>query len=119
MRAPVTALVPNAFLLGVPFDSPEPLRVGVRQAGEALDFTFADFGIPLIRKELADAIGEIASGDVQLIPVYVEGRPEEYRLLNVTAIADCLDAKASQVAYWTEADGVQELVGACCRSSIR
>lgn len=83
----------------------------VRQVGEPLDFTFADFGIPIVRREIAVQLEALATNDVQRLPVVVEGERGEYDVLNIRSLVDCMDRKSSLITYWTEADGLPEMVG--------
>ena len=83
----------------------------IRSSGELLDFTFADFGVPVLRRAVAQEIHRLAPRSVQLIPVEVLGSREEFAILNVIETADCLNESQSQVTRWTEADGVPKLVG--------
>jgi hypothetical protein len=87
------------------------LTTATRVHGEALDFTFADFGVPVVRADIAQAIEKVAPGEVQRIPVLISGEAESYEVLNVLGLVDCLDEARSKVTYWTEADGIPELVG--------
>lgn len=55
---------------------------------------------------------ELATGDVQLFPVEVQGRAESYCLLNVTRELRCIDeAACEEVQFYTPEDGRPERVG--------
>jgi hypothetical protein len=87
------------------------LAATVRIPGEALDFTFADFGVPLVRSEIGAAIDKAAPGEIQRLPLVIEGCAERYEILNVVGTVDCLDEERSRITRWTEQDGLPELVG--------
>lgn len=106
-----TSIRGTDFIRGEPMDVEGSLAAAVRVHGEALDFTFADFGVPVVRADIAQAIERVAPGDVQRIPVFISGQTESYEVLNVVGLVDCLDEERSKVTYWTDADGIPELVG--------
>jgi hypothetical protein len=54
---------------------------------------------------------ELAPDDVQLIPVDVEGQPDQYLILVATRLIPCIDEKASRFDRWTPEDGVPHKVG--------
>jgi hypothetical protein len=57
-------------------------------------------------------LAELAPHDVQLVPVVIEGHPEEYFILNATRVVKCIDDKASaEVQYWKPEDGRPEKTG--------
>ena len=54
----------------------------------------------------------LASQDVQLVPVDVEGQTDEFFILNVTRVVKCIDDEASdEVQYWKPEDGRPENIG--------
>jgi hypothetical protein len=86
--------------------------VPVRAPGNPLGFTHAAFGIPIVDARVASIFAELAPNDVQLIPVNVQGHPEQYFILNAIKVIQCIDDQASEeVQYWTEEDGLPEQVG--------
>jgi hypothetical protein len=100
------------FLRGNPVDLEGTLRAGITIQGEPLDFTFAEFGVPVVRRAIAERIAAIAPAAVQRIPLIIPERPaESFEVLNVIVVVDCLDQERSKVTRWSEADGVPELVG--------
>jgi hypothetical protein len=60
---------------------------------------------------VATLLSEMAPDDVQLIPVDIEGQPDQYLLLVATRRLRCIDEKASQVQFWKPEDGLPEMVG--------
>jgi hypothetical protein len=61
---------------------------------------------------VAAVFAELAPGDVQLIPVEVEGQNESYVLINITRVIKCIDDEASDsVSYWQPEDGRPDKTG--------
>jgi hypothetical protein len=99
------------FLRGVPVEIKGPLRVPVEFKGRPLDFSGAGIGYPVVHVRVADLLAERASDDVQLIPVDVEGYPEQYLILVAKRLIRCIDEQRSRIQRWTEEDGIPEMVG--------
>ncbi len=58
------------------------------------------------------AFAELASSDVQFIPVRVESQAERYFILNSLRVVKCIDdASCEAVQHYTEEDGQPDLVG--------
>lgn len=90
----------------------ERLKMPLRQRGIPLDFTLAGLDIPVVTSKVASLFLELASSDVQLIPVDVEGQNQEHFILNATRVMKCIDAHASEeVEYWMPEDGRPEKTG--------
>jgi hypothetical protein len=89
------------FRIGAPVHIQERLRVPVEIAGTPLDFTEAGIRIPVVHVRVASMFAELAPDDVQLIPVDVEGQPDQYLILVATRLIDCIDEKASRFDRWT------------------
>lgn len=115
LKAPVgpedREIDPRLFTAGRRLDVAGPLRIPLRRPGEALDFTLADFDMPVLRADFADALAEAAGDDFQRIPVTVQGSDGRFDVLNVLPLVRCLDEERSGVSYWTEADGRPDKVG--------
>ena len=99
------------FRIGAPVHIRERLRVPVEIAGKQLDFTEASIGIPVVHVRVASIFTELAPDNVQLIPVDVEGQPDQYLILVATRLIRCIDEKASRIRLWTHEDGLPEMVG--------
>ena len=102
---------PWQFRAGCAVRVDERLKVSVEVPGRALDFSFAGMGTPIVHVRAASVFAELAPEDVQLIPVDVEGHPEQYLILVATKLIRCIDEKASQVQLWRPEDGLPEKVG--------
>jgi hypothetical protein len=103
---------PWVFREGMPVPEPGRLRVPIGRPGRALDFTLAGFSIPVIHTRVASLFTELAPRDVQLLPVDIEGQPDQFRILVATRLIRCIDDQASEeVESWTPEDGRPEKVG--------
>ena len=89
----------------------ERLKVSIDVSGRALDFSLTGLGTPIVHVRVASVFSELAPGDVQLIPVDVEGYPDQYLILVATKLIRCIDEKASQVQFWRPEHGLPEKVG--------
>jgi len=99
------------FKLGAAVHIKERLRIAVEIAGTPLDFTEAGTSIPVVHVRVASMLSELAPDDVQLIPVDVEGQPDQYLILVATRLIRCIDETASRIQLWTHEDGLPEMVG--------
>ena len=82
-----------------------------RARGTALDFSLAGLSVPIVHVKAASLFTELASGDVQLIPVDIEGQPDQYLILVATRLIRCIDENASRIRLWTHEDGLPHKVG--------
>ncbi len=99
------------FKRGAPVHIQERLRIHVELAGTPLDFTEANVRVPVVHVRVASMLAELAPDDVQLLPVDVEGYPDQYLILVATRLIRCIDEKASRIELWTHEDGVPHKVG--------
>ncbi|MFP2912468.1 imm11 family protein [Pyxidicoccus sp. 3LFB2] len=101
------------FMQGEPASVEGAFKVNLFKRGRQLDFSMADAGsVPVIHPKLVPVFTELASGDVQLFPVTVEGQPEPYSIVNVTRVVKCIDdAACTEVQYWKPEDGRPEKTG--------
>jgi hypothetical protein len=99
------------FTDGKPLHIQERLRIPVEIAGKPLDFTEAGLRIPVVHVRVASMFAELAPGDVQLLPVDVEGQPDQYLVLVATRLIRCIDEQASRIRLWTHDDGAPHMVG--------
>jgi len=99
------------FKRGEPVHVQERLRIPVEIAGRPLDYTEAGVGLPVVHVRVASLFAELAPDDVQLIPVDVEGHPDQYLILVATRLIGCIDEQASRIELWTHEDGVPHKVG--------
>lgn len=87
------------------------LKVPIEHPGRALDFSETNLRIPVVHVKVASIFSELAPDDMQLIPVDIEGQPDQYLILVATRLIRCIDEKASKVQFWTAEDGVPHKVG--------
>lgn len=103
---------PWVFRAGHPVRVDGPLTLPVDSPGKRLDFSTAGVGVtPVVHVRVAEIFKELASNDVQLIPVHIQGHPDQYLILVATKLIRCIDEKASKVQFWKPEDGLPEKVG--------
>lgn len=102
---------PRSFNEGRPVHVEGHLKIPIQQAGKPLDFTLTALSVPIIHVRVAEVFRELAPDDVQLIPVDIQGYPDQYLLFVVTQLVRCIDEKASEVQFWMPEDGLPEKVG--------
>jgi hypothetical protein len=110
IREPVstgTQIRGTQFFHTEPIVRGEPFTMRLRRRGEPSDFTFADFGVPILRTSLAEAMHARAPGDMQLIPVRLIGSDTPFVMMNVLGVADCLNTSASKITYWPPGFGLE------------
>jgi len=99
------------FWRGTPVHIKSRLRIPIEIGGKPLDYTEAGLNIPVVHVRVASMFAELAPEDVQLIPVDVEGQPDQYLILVATRLIRCIDEKASRIRLWTHEDGLPDMVG--------
>ncbi|MCK8497623.1 MULTISPECIES: imm11 family protein [Myxococcus] len=89
------------------------LTFPVDEPGKRLDYTTAGVAmIPIVHVRVANIFAELAPDDVQLVPVGVQGCPDQYVMLVVTKLVRCIDDKASREALvWKPEDERPEKLG--------
>jgi Suppressor of fused protein (SUFU) len=102
---------PWQFTDGQPVRVEGRLKVPIEHAGRPLGFTLAGLSIPVVHVKAASILTELAPGDVQLLPVDIEGQLDQYLILVATRLIRCIDEQASRIQFWTEEDGLPEKVG--------
>jgi len=99
------------FRLGLPVSTAGRLRIPVEIAGKPLDYTEAGIMVPVVHVRVAAMFSELAPDDVQLLPVEVDGQPDQYLILVATRLIRCIDETASRIQLWTHEDGLPDMVG--------
>lgn len=99
------------FRRGTPVHIAGRLRIPIEIAGTPLDYTEAGVRLPVVHVRVASMFAELASDDVQLIPVDVEGQPDQYLILVATRLIRCIDEQASRIRLWTHENGIPDMVG--------
>ena len=101
------------FVRGEPAHVDARLRIPLYVPGRPLDFSLlASTTLPVVHSRVAAVFAELAPGDVQLIPVDVDGQSEPYVLLNITRVVKCIDDEASdEVRHWEPGDDRPDKTG--------
>lgn len=100
------------FSEGRRYEGLTPVTVPLDVDGPRPEFTFGSGNMPVVSQALADVIESICPADVQRFPITVLPSTTGYEILNVTAVADCLDETLSEfVQKWTPEDGQPGKVG--------
>lgn len=99
------------FTMGRAFDVRSPLTIPQMKLGTALGFTFGALDMPVIRHDVGSLIDNLASKDIQRIPVTILKSHGCYEILNVIRTVECVDEIRSYVEKWTERDGRPDKLG--------
>lgn len=99
------------FKSGTPVKIEGRIKVPVEIAGKPLDFTEAGIRVPVVHVRVASVLAELAPDDVQLLPVSIDGQPDQYLILVATRLIRCIDEKSSRILLWTPEDGEPDRVG--------
>ncbi|MDY7807758.1 imm11 family protein [Burkholderia stagnalis] len=109
---PEGEVLPGTFCKGQSWLDPRPLTVKVRQVGEPANFNHSGFAEYIVSAEIMSHLREILDPTtIQGIPIFIDGCPEKYEVLNVLDIVDCVDEENSYFTRWTIEDGRPERVG--------
>lgn len=99
------------FKRGMPMSIEGRLSIPIEVTGSPLDFSEAGVMVPVVHVKVASILMELAPDDVQLIPVDIEGQPDQYLILVATRLIRCIDEQASKVQFWRPEDGLPDMVG--------
>lgn len=88
-----------------------PLRVPIQERGCPCAVSFGPFDLPIVTAHLGSLLVGAAPGDVELVPVNVEGERADYHILNVVTCLDCIDPDRTDGERWTIEDGRPEKIG--------
>lgn len=77
----------------------DSVSFNLRKRGESLDFTFADFDVPIVSLSLK-AILEEKNASVQFIPTKIGEAFEQFYCLNILNEEDCVDRENSVYEIW-------------------
>jgi len=103
---------PWQFRVGEPVRFEGHVQLPLKRPGTPLDFSHAAFSIPVVHVRVASLLAEIAPNDVEIVPVGIEGQPDQFCILNATRLVRCIDDKTSgEVRYWRPEDGRPEKTG--------
>jgi len=83
------------------------LKVEIYQKGNPLDFTCTDpYCVPIISKDFAECLFSYSQG-IEILPVSVEGLENEYFILVVKSMLDCIDEGKTKGQKYTLEDGIR------------
>lgn len=105
------AVDPRLFTVGNHVDLTGPFRIPIRRPGAQADFTLADFEMPVLLAKYAASLECVAARDIQRFPTSIVGVDDEYDIINIVSVVDCLDEQASEITYWTKEAGSPDMVG--------
>lgn len=107
-----TELDPWQFREGKSLAFDGVLRFPLKVPGDALDFCWAAFAIPVVHERFVTCLKRLGTLDVQFIPARVEGHSGPHFVLNALRVIRCIDdARSAEVEYWKPEDGEPEKVG--------
>jgi hypothetical protein len=84
-----------------------PLRLDWSREDKPLDLTYTDSCMPVATKRIAEILEAIAGKDIQRFPVRVDRMDEDYDIINVVAVIDCLDTARSDITWFEEGNDVR------------
>ncbi|QSQ16942.1 imm11 family protein [Myxococcus landrumensis] len=89
------------------------LTIPIDEPGRRLDYSHAGAGAsPVVHVRVATLFKEMAPNDVQLLPVDIQGCPDQYLILVATQLVRCIDDEASEeVLYWKPEDERPDKLG--------
>jgi hypothetical protein len=103
---------PWQFRVGEPARLEGRVQLPIKRPGTPLDFSHAAFSIPVVHIRVATLLLKLAPNDLELIPVGIDGQPDQFCILNATRLVRCIDDHASgEVRYWQPDDGRPEKTG--------
>ena len=113
LKAPVDSsgreVDPRAFTQGALVPCQPPLELPVRRAGDRVDFNLCDFDM-VLPAAANIALQALVGPAIQRFPVTVEGQ-QQFEILNVCNLVQCIDESQSSFTKWTDSDGRPEKVG--------
>jgi len=76
------------------------------ERGKPVDYSeISDQTVPVVHVRVAELFQRLAPEDVQIVPVTVEGAPDQYCIVNVVTVRRCIDEAASrEIRKFTEKD---------------
>ena len=104
---------PYVFRAGRPVHVEGRLKIPINEPGKPREYCTAGLGMaPIVHVRVASLFAELAPDDVQLLPVDVQGQPDQYLILVATKLIRCIDdAACEEVRYWLPEHGQPERVG--------
>lgn len=115
LKAPVDIkgkhINPEIFRIAKKANVSTPLTISLRRPGKPLDFTFADFDMPVTSKKTTDILSRLARSSIQFLPAEIENNQNQFMIMNVLDIRNCVNESASEFLKWSEFDNRPDKVG--------
>jgi hypothetical protein len=102
---------PELLRVARPVKVATPLTISVRRRGYPLDWTFADFDMPVVKGPVEEVLREIVANEVEMHRALVEGYEGEFVVANVLTKRRCVDEANSEYLKWTPADDRPDKLG--------
>ncbi|MBZ4411830.1 hypothetical protein OWM54_25390 [Myxococcus sp. MISCRS1] len=104
---------PFVFRAGRALPPQGRLSIPIEEPGRSLEFSTTALGMaPVVHVRVAELFAELAPDTVQLLPIEIQGMPDQYLLVVVTRLIRCIDDQASdEVRYWKPEHGQPDRVG--------
>ena len=99
------------FTYGRPYTGPRPRRIVLGYAGREAQMNFADVGMLVVSGPIVRILRRVAPAAMEAYPVAVEDADQEYYIINVVCLCECLDESRSEIMRWTAAGGRPDKVG--------
>ncbi len=102
---------PESFRRATSVSLVAPLALATRRDGTPLDFTFADFDMPVVSVRTLEILSAVALQMFQAFRARVDGYSGEYAIVNFLRVCACLDESKSEFIKWTKADNRADKIG--------
>jgi hypothetical protein len=93
---------PRIFTEGRKISGIEHLFIPLQYKGPHFDFNFAAFDMLVVPKKLNEELEKLPNMNIQRIPVTVEDQDQEYEILNILDLAECIDIENSEFTIFTK-----------------
>lgn len=94
-----------------PYAGPLPKVVPIDNPGYEWGFNLAAFDMPVVSKDVIEAILSLSEGRCERYPVDVAGIKDKYIILNVLDSSRCIDEEKSEIMRWPANGRRPELAG--------
>lgn len=100
----------RVFTYARPYNREGRLRCSVERSGERLDFTYGSFRSPIVTPRLMSELSDLASDNVQFLPIAIDGAGDYY-VANVVRGVDCVDEARSRFTKFDATSARPDRVG--------